>query len=334
MHGRDGLHAALGLRERDLDRFLGGAARLEAQQGGHGLQVVLDAVVDLADCRVLRHEFLLVTVDLGDVARQDDGAQALTPVDEGQGTHAHGRGASGDLDAPGGTAHDDDRHGFFDESAVTDDLGDLLSENLSGHVRANAEAAQARHGVGGRMLDAALSIQQDSAVEDSRDAVGGDLRGGVVGVFAARHHLAQGVGRRNGPPLEPEGQTRTRQVGLAGDDGDDAPIVAHGHAGFHHRVGAGPSGSGRAHDLPGLQGAPQVDFAGGGQVEADDVVHVDGRRGRGTAMGGRDEASVVGGQPQNQVGGRQVGEHLPVREEEVQPIDVLLRQRRRRGFFS
>ena len=110
--------------------------------------------------------------------------------------------------------------------------------------------------------------------------------------------------------------------------------MAHGHAGFHHRVGAGPAGGGRAHDLPGLQGAPQVDFAGGGQVEADDVVHVNGRRGRGAAVGGRDEASVVGGKPQNEVGGRQVGEHLPVREEEVQPIDVLLRQRRRRGFFS
>ena len=184
------------------------------------------------------------------------------------------------------------------------------------------------------MLDAALRIQQDGAVEDSRDTVGGDLRGRVVGVFAARHHLAQGVGRSNGPPLETEGQTRTRQVGLARDDGDDAPVVAHGHARFHHRVGAGPSGGGRAHDLPGLQGAPQVDFAGGGQVEADDVVHVDGCRGRGTAVGGRDEASVVGGQPQNKVGGRQIGEHLPVREEEVQPIDVLLRQRRRRGFFS
>ena len=176
VHGRDRLHAALGLSERDLDGFLGGAARLKAQQGGYGLQVVLDAVVDLADRRVLRHEFLLVTVNLGDVARQDDGAQALTSVDEGQGTHADGGCARGDLDAPGGTAHDNDRHGFLDEGAIPDDLGNLLSENLSGHVRADAEAAQARHSVGGRVLDAALRIQQDGAVEDSRDAMGGDLR--------------------------------------------------------------------------------------------------------------------------------------------------------------
>ena len=159
VHGRDGLHAALGFRERHLDRFLGGAARLEAQQGGHGLQVVLDAVVDLADRRVLRHEFLLVAVDLGDVAREDDGTEALTPVDEGQGAHADGGCARGDLDAPGGAAHDDDRHGFFDEGAFPDDFGDLLSEDLAGHVRADTEAAQARHGVGGRVLDAALRIQ-------------------------------------------------------------------------------------------------------------------------------------------------------------------------------
>ena len=70
------------------------------------------------------------------------------------------------------------------------------------------------------------------------------------------------------------------------------------------------------------------------QVQADDVVDVDGRGRGGAAVVGGDESAVVCGQPQNQVGCRQVGEHLPVREEEVQPIDVLLRQRRRRSFFS
>ena len=185
-----------------------------------------------------------MTVNLGDVARQDDGAQTLASVDEGQGAHADGGRARGDLNAPGGTAHDDDRHRFFDEGAVADHLGDLLGENLAGHIRSDAKAAQAGHSVRSRVLDAALRIQQDGTVEDSRDAVGRDLRCRVVGVFAAGHHLAQGVGRRHGPPFEAQRQTRAGQVGLACDDGDDAPVAADRHAGFHHRVGAGPARGG------------------------------------------------------------------------------------------
>ena len=275
-----------------------------------------------------------MAVYLGHVAREDDGAQALAPVDEGQGSHTDGGCTRRDLNAPGGSAHDNDRHGFLDEGPLADDLGDLLGEDLTGHVGADAEAAQTGHSVRCRVLDAPLRIEQEGSVEDARDTVGGDLRGRVVGVFAARHHLAQGVGSRHRPSFKTEGKARARQVRLAGDDGDDAPVVAHGHACFHHRVGARPARGRRAHDLPRLQGATQIDFAGGGQVQADDVVHVDGRGGRGAAVGGGNEATVVGWQPQNQVGGRQVSEHLPVREEEVQPIDVLLRQRRRRGFFS
>ena len=73
----------------------------------------------------------------------------------------------------------------------------------------------------------------------------------------------------------------------------------------------------------------QVDFTGGGQVQTDDVVDVDGGGGCGAAVGGGDEPAVVCGQPQDQVGGREVGEHLPVGSEQVQPIGVLFRQRGR-----
>ena len=45
--------------------------------------------------------------------------------------------------------------------------------------------------------------------------------------------------------------------------------------------------------------------------------------------GGGDEPAVVCGQPQDQVGGREVSEHLPVGSEQVQPIGVLFRQRGR-----
>ena len=332
--GRDGLDAALGLGESHLDGILAGATRLQAQERGDGLQVVLDAVVDFADRRVLRHEFLLVAMHLGHVAQQDDCAQSLAPVDQGQGAQGNGGGARGDFDAPGGPAHDDDGHRFIDEGPIPDHVGDFLGEHLALDVVSDAEASQAGHGVGGGLLDAPVRVEQERAVEDARNAVGGHLGGGVVGVFAVRDHLAQRVGGGGGPSFEAEGQARAGQVFFAGDDGDDASVVAHGHAGFHHRVGACPAGGGGAHDLAGLDGAMQVDFAGGGQSQADDVVEVDGRGGRGAAVGGGDEAAVVRRQPQDEVGGCEVGEHLPIGSKQVQPIEVFLRQRCRRGFFS
>ena len=50
------------------------AARLQAQQRGDGLQVVLDAVVDLLDHRRLDLELLLFLEFVGDVLDRDDGA--------------------------------------------------------------------------------------------------------------------------------------------------------------------------------------------------------------------------------------------------------------------
>ena len=291
-------------------------------------------MVDLADRRILRHEFLLVAAHLGHVAQEDDSSQALAPVLQGQGTHGNGGGARRDLDTPGGPPHDDDGHRFLDEGTFADHVGDLLGQDLALHVVADTQARQARHGVGVSLQDAPLCIEQERTVEDARNTVGGDLRSGVVGILAARDHLAKRVGRGDGPPLEAHGQAGAGQVRFTGDDRDNAPIVAHGNACFLHRVGARPARSGRAHNLAGLDGAMQVDLAGGGQVQADDVVDVNGRRGRGAAVVGGDKSAVVGGQPQNEVGGCQVSEHLPVRKQQVQPINVLLRQRCRRGFFS
>ena len=53
------------------------AAGLQPQQRGHGLQVVLHPVVDLADRRVLGHQLALAPAQLGDVAQQHQRADAL-----------------------------------------------------------------------------------------------------------------------------------------------------------------------------------------------------------------------------------------------------------------
>ena len=57
----------LGLLER-RPGVLRDPTRLEPEQRGHRLEVVLDAVVDLADRRLLRHELALAPTQLSDVA--------------------------------------------------------------------------------------------------------------------------------------------------------------------------------------------------------------------------------------------------------------------------
>ena len=67
-------------------------------------------MVNLADRCILRHEFLLVAMDLGDIAQEDDGTEPLAPVDQGKRAQGNGRRARGNFDAPRGTAHHDDGH--------------------------------------------------------------------------------------------------------------------------------------------------------------------------------------------------------------------------------
>ena len=80
VHDGDRRHAPHRLGER-LARLVGvRATRLDAQQRRDRLQVVLDAVVDLADRRVLGDELLLLVADLRHVAAQHDRADARAVI--------------------------------------------------------------------------------------------------------------------------------------------------------------------------------------------------------------------------------------------------------------
>ena len=57
--------------------------RLQPQQRGDRLQVVLHPVMDLADRRVLAHERPFAASQLGDVPEQDQGAHALAAGKQG-----------------------------------------------------------------------------------------------------------------------------------------------------------------------------------------------------------------------------------------------------------
>jgi hypothetical protein len=70
-------------------------------------------------------------------------------------------------------------------------------------------------------------------------------------------------------------------------------------------------------------GAVQQRPAPGRHERADDVIDVGGRTGGRTHLGRRPEATAVRvRQVQDQVGERQVGDDLPVGDQQVQPVEV------------
>ena len=114
VHDGDRRDAAHGLAER-VARLVGvRAARLDAQERCHRLQVVLDPVVDLADRGVLGDELALLVAHLGHVAAQHDRADALAAVAERDRAQRHRHAARLDVGAPRRAARDDERQRLVD----------------------------------------------------------------------------------------------------------------------------------------------------------------------------------------------------------------------------
>ena len=82
MNSRNRLDSPLGFLECSLNAFQIRTARLKTQQSRNRLQIILHAVVNLANRCVLCHEFLFASTNLGDITRQDDSAQTLMTIDK------------------------------------------------------------------------------------------------------------------------------------------------------------------------------------------------------------------------------------------------------------
>ena len=115
VHDGDRPDATHRLRQR-VARLVGvGAARLDAQQRRDRLQVVLHAMVDLADRRVLGDELLLLVAQLGDVAAEHDRADALAAMPDGDRPQRHGHAPRLDVGAPRRPAGDHERQRLVDD---------------------------------------------------------------------------------------------------------------------------------------------------------------------------------------------------------------------------
>ena len=180
----DGGDPADALLQRLLRLHRAEPAALEAQQRCDGLEVVLHAMVDLADRRVLEEEHPVAVPQFGDVSQDPDGSGHLPRVDDRDEAPIDPRARGVDLVLDGSAPLQRFERRFFVEL----EFGDVLADQ----VRRYPEPPVRRHGVRARVDDDPTGVEPHEAVAHSR----GDLtlvgRGERKGSF--RRHLLEIAG--------------------------------------------------------------------------------------------------------------------------------------------
>ena len=171
------------------------AARLDAQQRRDRLQVVLDAVVDLADRRVLGDELLLLVADLGDVAAQHDRADPVAVIAQRDRPQRHGDAARLDVGAPRRAPGHDDAAATRRTAACAGRMRVVTSiERLPLELVVEAHPVERRQRVGAREGRDAVDVEPDEAVRCARRAAARRGRRRQVGEVAGGDHPEQVVG--------------------------------------------------------------------------------------------------------------------------------------------
>ena len=143
------------------------------------------------------------------------------------------------------------------------------------------------------------------------------------GKDAGGDHLGQVGGALEVGELQPAGGAHGEQVGVAGDDAEDPALAAYGDGLDPYRDLLAPLRVALAHDPALVQGGVQQRAAAARDQVADHVVLVGGGAGVGPHLGDRDVAgAVAGGDPQDEVGEGEVGEQLPLRDQQMEPLEV------------
>ena len=198
MHGRNRCHTAHRLLQALTSLVRGHAARLQAQQSGHSLQVVLHAVVNLANGRVLGHELQLAAAQFGHVATENHGTLTLdagAPLrQQRDGAHRDAGAGNDQFGAQVAASSKDELQGFVclltGRKHGAGDVGEVpLFE-----VTAQPHAVVHRVRVRGRNDHATGGVKHNNAVNHAGVALGVVSLGEGVGPQAGVHHGKHGVG--------------------------------------------------------------------------------------------------------------------------------------------
>ena len=332
MHQRDGAHPALGLLERHPRRPVAHPARLEAQQGRDRLQVVLDAVVHLADRCLLGQEQPVETPNVGDVAEQDHGPGDHTAGQQRDAVHEDDDvGSTFDLLDDGATGGERPFDGRLLDVEITE--APPLGLGVDPH------AVECVDGVGRRELDPPVGVDHDDAVTDPRRLFGADV---LVGEREGRlrHHVGQALEHVEVGPLVHARRPLERGQRDAEEGRDHPAFVADRDVLHRDQLAQNRVVDAAAHDLARVQAlghqrplrlvdrlAHEILFHQGGAVVRS---HLPEHHQLGVLLGlrrgcGRVRA-VRGGvhrDEQQEIGEGEVGQDAPAPEQPLQMLELL-----------
>ena len=186
VHDRDRADPAYRLLERGLRVGAVHPAGLQPQQRGHGLEVVLHPVVDLADGGVLGDQLAVAAAQVGDVADQDQRADQLALRPQRDGPHDQRDRLGADLGVPvGATAQHRAQRLLVGPQPRRHQLAGDLGEPQPVEVAGQAQPPVDRERVGAGVDDPALLVDAQEAVADPRGV-------GVVAALARHREVAAG----------------------------------------------------------------------------------------------------------------------------------------------
>ena len=327
-HGND-RHASHRLGQRALGVGAVDAAGLQTQQCGHCLQVVLHPVVHLFDHRVAGEQLSFAAADLGDVTGEDDRSDPLPFVRQRNRTQGHTRASDFEFGPPWGATGEHERECLVDLTQLRTETRHHLGEVAAFDLSAEPEPMHQRYGIRGSVLHVRIAVEDEDAVSDPGFAVAGPGRGIAVGECSLHDHPHQGH-RRFPVVLLQSGRASAADLFRVSDDERDGFTTTDDR----HRLGEDVDIGGSGAD-PHLLGRGDVgDIAAGaaGLVEqlllqagraGSDQVPIEQRcPGRRSGMRQHRIGTAERRHPQHEVGEGEIGQQLPVPDEQMDVFDV------------
>lgn len=279
-------------------------------------------MVDLPDGGVLGDQLPLTAAQFGDVPKEDQGADPDPLGLERDRPELDHPARALDLELTGRVAAGEFDQGLVNRAAGGGEFGGDPAQVLADQVGSEAEAVVRGETVGTGVLDDSVGVEPDQPVADARRCVHVDLLAGER-EGPGGDHLGQVGGRLEVSELQSGRCTDGQEVGVAGDDSEDPALTAYGDRLDPYRHLLAPLRVALAHDPALVQRRVEQRAAAARHQVADHVVLVGGGAGVGPHLGhGHIAGAVAGGNPQHEVGEGQIGEQLPLRDQQMQPLQV------------
>ena len=285
--------------------------RLQPQQRRDRLQVVLHAVVDLADDRVLEHEHAVAAAELGDVLHEDEPA-FVRPFNRNGTTRRLITSPPISTSVPCGVAVS-----MADHKTLPPVSSSSCRPTSSRYTPRRRLAAIA---FGDAKVMCPASVDDHQSFTDARRL---PRFHALVRERALGDHVEEHVAARRVRLLEIAHAASAERHALAEQHGGHAAADPDGDRRAMHAAAVDASGL----DLPLRERLHRLRRELGEQRGADVVVRVEGLRSQRADLRERQEVlvGVVRERSEQQdVGEREVGEHLPHRDEPMEVIDLVL----------